>query len=97
MNALNPSAPVEAWPVAHPLPDALPPVPKLDAAMLPESLRPWISDVAERMQCPLEYPAIGALVALSSIVGRQIGIRPRRRDDWTVVPNLWGAIVGRPA
>ena len=96
MSALNPSAPVEAWPVAHPLPDALPPVPKLDAAMLPESLRPWISDVAERMQCPLEYPAIGALVALSSIVGRQIGIRPRRRDDWTVVPNLWGAIVGRP-
>jgi putative DNA primase/helicase len=55
-----------------------------------------MTDVAERMQCPLEYPAIGALVALSSIVGRQIGIRPRLRDNWTVVPNLWGAVVGRP-
>ena len=96
MSVLNPSAPVEEWPDLQPLPDALPPVPELDPAMLPESLRPWITDVAERMQCPLEYPAIGALVALSSIVGRQIGIRPRRRDDWTVVPNLWGAVVGRP-
>ena len=39
---------------------------------------------------------MGALVGLSSIVGRQLGIRPKRFDDWTVVPNLWGAIVGRP-
>ena len=23
-------------------------------------------------------------------------IRPKRHDDWTVVPNLWGAIVARP-
>jgi putative DNA primase/helicase len=96
MSALNPCAPIELWPEIQPLPDALPPVPKLDAEMLPESLRPWLVDVAERMQCPLEYPAIGALVALSSVVGRQIGIRPRLRDNWTVVPNLWGAVVGRP-
>lgn len=96
MSALNPSAPVESWQDLQPLPDALPPVPNLDDEMLPKSLRPWIADIAERMQCPLEYPAIGALIALSSIVGRQIGIRPRWRDDWTVVPNLWGAIVGRP-
>lgn len=96
MSILNPSSPVEAWQDLQPLPDGLPPVPKLDETMLPEALRPWIVDVAERMQCPIEYPAIGALVALSSVVGRQIGIRPRLRDDWTVVPNLWGAIVGRP-
>ncbi|MQM38450.1 hypothetical protein KBTX_02461 [wastewater metagenome] len=96
MSAINPTAPVEAWPRLEPLPEGLPPVPALDAEMLPEALRPWITDISERMQCPMEYPAIGALVALSSVVGRQIGIRPRLRDDWTVVPNLWGAIVGRP-
>jgi hypothetical protein len=35
-------------------------------------------------------------VALAGVVGRQIGIRPKRCDDWLVVPNLWGAPVGRP-
>ncbi len=30
------------------------------------------------------------------MVGRKIGIRPKRYDDWLVVPNLWGAIIGRP-
>jgi putative DNA primase/helicase len=53
-------------------------------------------DVAERMNCPLDYTAVGALVALSAVVGRQVAIKPQRRDDWTVVPNLWGGIVGRP-
>lgn len=67
------------------------------ADLLPDALRPWIADVAERMQCPPDYPAMGAMVALSSVVGRQVGIRPKRQDDWTVVPNLWGAVVGRPS
>lgn len=48
------------------------------------------------MQCPLDYPAVGALVALAAVVGNQIAIRPKRHDDWSVVPNLFGAIVGRP-
>lgn len=30
------------------------------------------------------------------LVGRGVGIRPKRRDDWLEVPNLWGGIVGRP-
>lgn len=84
------------WPECEPLPVGLPPVPELDPVLLPQALRPWLEDVAERVQCPLEYPAVGAMVALAAVVGRQIGIKPRMRDDWTVVPNLWGAIVGRP-
>jgi putative DNA primase/helicase len=35
-------------------------------------------------------------VALGAVVGRSVGIHPKRRDDWLVVPNLWGGIVGRP-
>ena len=96
MSALNPTSPFEYWRRQEQLHESLPPVPALDPDMLPDALRPWIVDIAERMQCPMEYPAIGGIVALSSVVGRQIGIRPRLRDDWTVVPNLWGAIVGRP-
>ena len=85
------------WPEPVELPDTLPPVADFDPELLPAALRPWIEDIAERMQCPADFPAVGAMIALSAVVGRQIAIRPKCRDDWTVVPNLWGAVVGRPS
>lgn len=85
-----------AWPEPLPIPDALPPVEPFDHVLLPESLRPWVQDIAERMQCPPDFVGAGAMVALSSVIGRKAVIRPKRHDDWEVVPNLWGAIVGRP-
>jgi putative DNA primase/helicase len=33
---------------------------------------------------------------MAAVIGRKVGIRPKRADDWTVVANLWGMIVGRP-
>ncbi len=84
------------WPDPMPLPDALPPVEAFDFDLLPNSLRPWIQDIAERVQCPPDFPAVGAMISLAAVVGRKIGIRPKRQDDWLEVPNLWGAIVGRP-
>lgn len=84
------------WPAPAPLPEDLPPVPAFNFDCLPSSLRPWLADIAERMQCPPDFPAVAATVALGSLVGRKIGIRPKRYDDWLVVPNIWGAIVGRP-
>lgn len=87
----------EAWPEPEPLPVGLPPVQPFDAAMLPASLRPWVQDIGERMQCPPDFPAAAVVVCLASVCGRQVGIRPKARDDWTVVPNLWGAIIGRPS
>jgi len=83
------------WPDPQPLP-RLPVVMDFDPLLLPESLIGWVGDIAERVQCPVDFVAVGAMVALSAVVGRQIGVRPRRRDDWLVVPNLWGAVVGRP-
>jgi putative DNA primase/helicase len=84
------------WPEAKPLPADLPAVPQFDFACLPDTFRTWIEDIAERMQCPPDFPAVGAMIALGSMVGRKIGIRPKRYDDWLVVPNLWGCVVGRP-
>lgn len=84
------------WSDPLPIPSALQPVAAFQPAMLPESLRAWISDIAERMQCPPDFPAVGAMVALSSVIGRKRIIAPKRYDDWTVVPNLWGCVVGRP-
>lgn len=85
----------DEWPEPEPLPE-LRPVPALPPALLPEALRAWVADVAERMQVPIEYPATGALVSLSSLVGRRVALRPRRHDDWAVVPNLWGLVIGPP-
>ena len=83
------------WGVPEDLPDELPAVVPFDPETLPPRLLPWIADVVDRMQCPMDYPAIGALVTLAAVIGRQCGIRPLSRDDWTVIPNLWGAVVGR--
>lgn len=88
--------PAEPWPDPEPLPDARPPVLAFDDALLPDMLKPWILDIAERMQCPPDYPAACVMVAAGSLVGRRLGLRPKARDDWLVVPNLWGAIVGPP-
>jgi Bifunctional DNA primase/polymerase, N-terminal/Protein of unknown function (DUF3987) len=84
------------WPEPQDLPDELPAVPAMVPEMIPESLRPWLCDIADRMQCPLEFPVIGAIVTAGSLIGRQLAIRPKRQDDWTVYPNLWGGVVGRP-
>lgn len=89
------SSPTFDEPMGKLEPDLLP-VEKLDPEMLPASLRGWLYDAARLMSCPLEFVAIPAIIALGSVIGRQIGIRPKRRDDWTEYPNLWGAIVGSP-
>ena len=85
-----------AWPDPVPLPDALPPVTPFDPELLPEALRGWVADIAHRMQCPPDFPAVGAVVAISSLIGARAVVAPKARDDWRVVPNLWGLIVGRP-
>jgi putative DNA primase/helicase len=85
------------WPKPLPLPEGLPPVEQLIPEMLPDAIRPWLFDMADRMEIPPDYAAVAALTALSSLIGRGCGIRPKRHDDWLVVPNLWGAIVGPPS
>ena len=84
------------WAERTPLPPALPDAPSLPPDLIPDILRPWLLDIAERVQIPLEFVAAPAIVALSSVIGRNVGIHPKRQDDWFVVPNLWGAVIGRP-
>lgn len=90
------AAGADDWPEPTPLHNALPPVDPFDAELLPVALRGWVMDIAHRMQCPADFPAVAALVALSSLIGARAVVRPKARDDWQVVPNLWGAVVGRP-
>ncbi len=85
------------WEKPLPLPEGLPSVEAFQEEMLPEALKAWIMDIAERMQIPPDFSAVSCMVILASLIGRKAGIYPKRKDDWLVIPNLWGAIVGRPS
>ena len=89
-------APAAPWREPRPVPRGRPPVPPFDDALLPDSLAPWVADVADRVQCPPDFVAVGVLVAAAAVIGRKIAIRTKRQDDWAVVPNLWGLAVGPP-
>ena len=41
--------------------------------------------------------ATSAMVVVGSLLGDKVVIKPKQNDDWTVVPNLWGMVVGRPS
>ncbi len=85
------------WADPLPLPNELLPVELFEIELLPEPIRAWIADIAERLQCPIEFVAVAVMTSLSSVIGRKAAIKPKRYDDWVVFPNLWGAAVGRPA
>jgi hypothetical protein len=46
-----------------PLPD-LPAVAPFDYDLLPESFKPWVRDIAERLQCPPDFVAVAAMVRI---------------------------------
>ena len=79
------------WPEPQPVPQGRPPVPPFRLALLPAALAPWVADIADRVQCPPDFVAVGVMAAAAAVIGRQIAIRPKRQDDWAVVPNLWGS------
>ncbi len=49
------------------------------------------------MPCPPDFIASAAIVGLGAVIGARCAIKPKARDDWAIVPNLWGAIVGLPS
>lgn len=84
-------------PPPTPTPEALPALPDVlpfDYQYLPDALRGYVKDISERLQCPPDFAAVGVMVMMATIIGRKVSIRPKRKDDWTVIPNLWGAVVG---
>ncbi|MDB4542925.1 YfjI family protein [bacterium] len=87
-----------SWPEPEPIGDELLPVPRFKPDMLPDTLRDWVVDCAERMdRMPLDFPAVAIVTVIAGLVGRRLAIHPKRNDPWYVAPNLNGAVVGRPA
>jgi len=87
----------EEWPEPAAIKNELLPVEPLPLSIIPAPFRRWIKDVSDRMQCPPDFVAAAMLVMTSSIIGAGCGIRPKKEDDWLVIPNLWGGVVGRPS
>lgn len=74
------------------------PVKPLTPEMLPDRMREYVTDIAERMDnSSPDYVAVGVMVSLATLIGRKLAIKPKQYDPWLVVPNLWGAVVGRPS
>jgi putative DNA primase/helicase len=85
------------WVDPVPLGGELPAVLQFETSLLPELLRPLVEDAAERMQVPIDFPAIVMLLSLAGIMNRRATIQPKASDtSWVVVPNLWGAIIAPP-
>jgi len=84
------------WCEPEPIQQTLLPVIGLPKGNIPDAYRDWVCDIAHRMQCPVDYIAVALIVVTASIIGAGCGIKPKQKDDWLVIPNLWGGIVGRP-
>jgi putative DNA primase/helicase len=85
------------WPAPQPIQGEVPPVEPFSGDLVPVSFRSLIRDIAERMQVPLDYPAIVMVLCLAGVVNRRATIQPKANDTgWIVVPNLWGGLIAPP-
>jgi putative DNA primase/helicase len=85
------------WPKVQPIQSELPPVQAFSEDLLPDSVRSLVADVAERMQVPMDYPAVVVVLCLAGAVNRRAVIQPKTNDSgWVIVPNLWGGIIAPP-
>ncbi len=85
------------WKTPLPVKDELPPVEPMRAEMMPEPFRAWVAEAADRMQVPADFLIVPLVAVCASVIGTSCCIRPKQQDDWSVVPNLWGGIVGPPS
>jgi len=89
---------IDAWPAPIEIVSDLPPAPEFEAnVLLPKQLADFVMDEADRMPCSPDYIAAAVIVCLGSVIGASCALKPKRRDDWIVVPNVWGGVVGPPS
>jgi hypothetical protein len=94
---VNIAANDEDWSDPQVLAESLPPVPPFPLKLFPKLLAAYVSDVAERMSCPVDFPAIGAMVALSCAIGSRIQCKPYAKSNWFVPAGAWGMVVSPPS
>ena len=85
------------WPDPIPITTTLPPVEPYVSGMLPDVLRAYVEDVADRQQAPVDFAAVACVCGAAAVLGNKVRIRPKQHDDWQVTPNQWGALIGPPS
>jgi hypothetical protein len=89
----------EADPFGWPAPDPIfrtqaAPAPRLPLELLPDEMRQYAEDVAERRQSAPDYAVWPLLAAELALLGRGVVCRPRAYDDWSEPACLWVANIG---
>jgi len=84
------------WADPEPITETLKPVDMLNNEIIPKPFRPWVVDIAYRMQVAVDFCAIALMVVLGAVIGAGCGVTPKRKDDWLVIPNLWGVLIANP-
>jgi len=64
-----------------------------DISILPDILRRRVEDVSNELGTPPEMAAIAGIAMLGGAISNKCGIKQEQFSDWTLVPNLWGAVV----
>lgn len=86
------------WGEPEPIKAELLPVQQLTRDMLPTDLSEYVFDNAERADhMPNDFVAVSLLTCLGGLIGARVSIKPKQQDDWEIVPNLWGGIIGNPS
>jgi putative DNA primase/helicase len=90
--------PHEARDARKALPPLTPSVMPFNLELLPDILRPWAQDVADRMSCPVDFTAVAALCTMGADIGNTVCIQLKVNDSTFKLPcNLWGGIIGAPS
>ena len=84
---------IRSWGKPKDLPSLHAPVQDITSEIIPEALRAWVTDIAERMQVPLICVTVLALTVVGSLMGRKVRVYPKKEDDWYEVANLWSMII----
>ena len=85
----------EDWPDPLPIKAELLPVESFNPQLLPVPLQGLVVDMANRIQCPMDFLAIPTMVMFGSLIGAGCGIMAKQKDDWLTIPNIWGGIIAR--
>ena len=64
----------EEWPDPKPVRCDLLPVEPLPLSIIPKPYQPWLQDISHRMQCPIDFTAVSALVMTGGVIGAGCGI-----------------------
>jgi hypothetical protein len=70
------------------------PLPAFPINVFPESVSRFVTQVADSAGCPVDFPAVAALVVAAAAIGAARGLCVKR--GWAERPGMFAAIVAKP-